>query len=191
MHTRLCSSVLLATALSCEVPREGPEGPKGPAGAQGPQGPAGMPAMAGSRLQPRSIVGADGSRVPFSIWDSQRKEVCRFVLAEDQKLRCLPAFEDVLIFDNLYGDPACADPVFYTSLPIPCPLAYGRVKIAGTCDEAGPFEAVFALTKIGAPGTRYISSGGACINGGPANPALAWWKGTRIAPTEFVAGTAE
>jgi hypothetical protein len=68
--------------------------------------------LAGTRLKPKYIQGADGSRVfvPDVFYDAELDVDCKFTMASDNKLRCLPEappFQANVIF----LDDQCTQPV--------------------------------------------------------------------------------
>lgn len=181
----LCATYLVSCGAPLEGDGTGTQGTPGPQGPQGPQGPAGLPAKAsGSRLKLHVVVGADGSRFPFRIWDSERKEVCRFEMAEDGKTRCLPSDSAYESRDGrVFSDAGCNDPVFRVN-PDWGPPRYARENLPMFREDGGP--RFYALTEIFTTTVYNKYSDGTC-KGMPSAP-YRWYRGKPVLPTEFVAG---
>lgn len=173
--------------LSCEPGTDGEVGPQGPAGPPGPPGTATTTTTAGSRLKPRFLIGADGSRVLQDLWDTKRNEACRFAMAADNHLYCFP-IDSIMTRATYfyYADPTCTTlPLFPTLNAAPFDRSMPRYGILFEPN----IEAIYSLTPYN-EGTTYYRSGAEC-KAEPIAVGSRWYKGQRLRFDEFVEGQVE
>jgi hypothetical protein len=131
-----------------------------------------------TRLQPRFLVGSDGSSQFLGWYDTERKENCRFTIAIDDRWRCLPEATIPLVDRFVeYSDTACNT----------------RAVAASDCDLKK-----YLTIKSACTGTRILGNTGkvsilsvndpfiGCQKITPGQPGLG--VGPEIAPTEFAEG---
>lgn len=127
----LCLLAMLATAAGCQ-PDNGVTGIPGPRGEPGERGPAGPPGpagvdgnltalyLSGTRIKAQYLLGADGSKVLHSWFDTERQEQCEWKPIEmtTEPLGCFPNKQIVVeTFQSLYGDATCKKPIWAGPFP--------------------------------------------------------------------------
>jgi hypothetical protein len=155
----------------------------------------------GTRLKRRYWVGEDGSREPvgepmypdyggaawyspadFSWYDSERDENCRFRVAADGVVRCLPASVEM---GSAFADDECTVPIIVVSTP-----ARGETARYGHRYSASMGLRMFALgAALGT--TTYYDEGGDCAADTAFDDQTLYATGAEIPPTAFVGFTIE
>jgi hypothetical protein len=134
----------------------------------------------GERIKAKTLVGADGSRTPSGLYDSQLGIDCAWRGASDGQQRCLPVN---YAFATIWADAACTIPVGTSNGT--CGLPTHLLTQTGSCWDsvrvfpvAGPYA-----------GTTYTKAGADCIDIGPTANAII--GGAEIPASSFVAATVE
>jgi hypothetical protein len=168
------------------------------------------PALAetsGTGLKAKYVTGADGSQLfdPEVLYDTQLQADCRFHLASDDTVRCLPITD----FDSTEGGPrihyldaACTQGIVWLDgAPSGCVITppkhvstYGTAPYCGVASgEALPIHVFTVGQLVGVPtGSVYERSGsGQCrVAGFVASNWVAYAIDGELPPSAFVAGTA-
>jgi hypothetical protein len=160
----------------------------------------------GSRLELEQLVGDDGSKQISSDWyDSQTASYCRFGLATDATLRCLPTDASAVSFGGyLYRDASCSQPIVLDDR-VPCAQSWlGNVKYVreplyppDACSDIA--TRLFSVRPASGITTIYRSTGPDSCTEVPrtVDPELyarlyaqpVYDVGPEVAPATFVAGT--
>ena len=135
---------------------------------------AGAQQVSGSRLTARAWVSEAGPAISSPrFWDQELGEECTFRASEDGALRCLPTETAGWLFNALYADASCSDPVvevpsdpaarphFISLLLDGCPRTERLYELGdelGTAARIGP-DCVFRLQEN--PGTTVVRLGAA------------------------------
>lgn len=168
------------------------------------------PALAetsGTRLKAKYVTGSDGSQIfdPEVLHDTQLGVDCKFHLAADDTVRCLPIVEPEGVrgdgLANFYTDAACTQGLIWLQgPPAGCTLTppkyvhrYGPAPYCG----AGPDGNSLRIFEVGAllgrpPGPLYqLNGSGQCV--GTVSPTEQSWVAyaldAELPPSAFVAGT--
>jgi hypothetical protein len=128
-----------------------------------PAGDAYPSPTSGARLRAQYLQADDGARTFAGWFDSARAELCRFGLADDGELRCLPVRNGAV-------DRTCIDP----AVTYPSSICAPRYA----ADATG--RAVYELDPTALPGTVTV---GSCNLGGPGQVT---YRAKRVLPVEFV-----
>jgi hypothetical protein len=137
-----------------------------------------------ARIQPRYLIGADGSQVRISWYDRSRDEPCEFHTASDGSERCLPTKPalDTILMDAVvyYSDDACKVEVWGPGVCKEPPDVKYVIRTKDECDEnyrVHPYGAATTATH------QWQSFNSSCQPLVPTLPALA--IGAEISPTSF------
>jgi len=71
------------------------------------------PPPAGTRLEARQLEVDGAPPLVLGIWDTREMVPCRFMTAEDGKLRCLPEVAKLLATADVYADSECQTPIMW------------------------------------------------------------------------------
>jgi len=128
--------------------------------------------LAGTRLKPRYTLGADGSKLfdPEVLHDSQLGVDCKFALAADGKLRCLPTGSDSLMVEVDYTDSKCTVPMALLGWAIPTPPTGCNLVLPKYVYQQGPKDRcsseplnyVFPVDGTITTADRYVKNGTDC-----------------------------
>lgn len=138
-------------------------------------------ATSGTRLRPRFVVG-DGLRL-FRGWeDAQRGEMCRFAVAADGELRCLPGVPGL----SAFADDRCSTPAIVVSYDDACaPPTHAWVRTA--CDPRTHLHAVGAALAS----AFFKAPDGSCLAGSLPLGSVALSAGAEVDPAAFVSARRE
>jgi hypothetical protein len=130
----------------------------------------------GSRLHVRVFKGDDGSQLPAGFFDTARNEECGAQLADDGKLRCLPA---ATVIQNFYADASCTTALF--NLPTAsCSTPDYVFTPATSCGVGGALQ---KLSAIATPAMVYESAG-SCMPRATVPPGQ-WLQGSAVPASAF------
>jgi len=143
----------------------------------------------GARLERMDMVG-DGVRVAQHDWyDGEREVACKFDLATDGALRCLPGTTDVpeARVTDVYADPKCEGAASQLALfEDRCATGAEPKYVRDT--RSGSAVAVYAIGQPVAD-TRYVVSAGFCTS--VSAPSRLYTIGPEVSAGSFVAGVDE
>lgn len=145
-------------------------------------GGGGMPGggyESGTRIKERYLTGADGSRVHYGWYDTEKEVECIWRPVSGG-IRCIPLG---LSFANYYGDAACTQRLALAQTCSQAP-AYA-VQITACNDDANVFPVGAQIT----PALFYLMSGNSCVNIAAPQGFDAYVLGAQIPDTDFVSAT--
>jgi hypothetical protein len=154
--------------------------------------------LSGTRLKPKFILGADGSKLftPDILHDAQLGVDCKFGLAADAKLRCLPTGADGLMVEVDYTDSKCTVPMALLGWAIPTPPVWCDLVLPkyvftqGPKDRCStePLNYVYPVEGTIQTADRWVKNGTSCTKA-TSNENVVLLK-PEAAATTFAEGTA-
>jgi hypothetical protein len=142
--------------------------------------PGALPDFAdGTRLKARSYVAEGGATLFREWWDTERKEVCSFALAEDGKVRCLPPHIEA----SYFSDDKCEAPMQ------PLPPCFGTAPYLTVSPNACKVGSFHKVTGTVTPTAEFVRGGSQCakLPPPPGVPLPMYWQaGAAELPTAFV-----
>jgi hypothetical protein len=147
------------------------------------------PATDGTRLKAIFQVGDDGSRQQqYNWWDSSRSEECSFTSFDDGSTRCVPQAGATV--GSFFSESGCINPLFASSTSTCVAAAKYSLGVAHfTSCSTVAYDAIYALTSA-TPAQVYQGKPGACtMVPGTSLMSYAFYTGTPIPLTTFVAAT--
>ncbi|WP_438039928.1 hypothetical protein [Sorangium sp. So ce128] len=150
--------------------------------------------VSGSRLKARYRTTDDGAKVyDPSIWfDSERRELCVFLVAADGRERCVPYSGSVRMTSksNYFADSNCTQPVVISTQK-GCAPEYAQELFSSTtaCEPAIRWRFFSIGARLDLTSTYVLDSAGACKAQTASTTVDYFALGDEIPPSSFVAST--
>lgn len=177
---------------------QGIQGLVGASGVQGLQGPSGPQVQySGSRLVAQYIYGADGSRMFYSMYDTQYNVTCAYKIAYDGNLRCVPYGSSVGGGSQYaaYENSSCTGPVVIgTAVSQATQSLVSGIAISGqfTLEMTGESVVLEAMPDAMSYGPVYYMTSEGCVSGplgvNGTSSTMQFWLGNDIT-SNLVLGT--
>ena len=118
----------------------------------------------GTRLRNKYIAASDGTVAMGSgLLDTSRNEDCSFAMADDGRMRCLPAYPNLAYASSYYNNATCSGtPVAYSSSCEPAKKYV--IQNPANCGPSTGGGSVQPVTEITPPATLYTKGATACTS---------------------------